>query len=101
MLQCGQQLRPFGLSRHLATKNNTLSGSDRNVTAWAHRFAEAALNAVRSGMNVFDRWGGFEVLEVNQWIAAQQDIRSQDSLRIKELFCAPHQVSEFVAPFAA
>src|ERR1700677_3742075 len=100
MLQCGQQLRPFGLSRHLATKNNTLSGSDCNVTAWAHRFAEAALNAMRSGMNVFDRRSGLEILQVNMRIVAQQDIWGQDSVRIKEIFCAPHQVRELVAPFA-
>jgi len=51
-------------------------------------------------MNVFDRWSGLEILQVNQRIVAQQDIRGQDSVRIKEMFCAPHQVSEFVAPFA-
>src|SRR5277367_4832216 len=51
-------------------------------------------------MNIFDRWGGFEVLQVNQWIVAQQDIRSQDSVRIKEVLYTPHQVGKFVAPFA-
>src|SRR5580658_4894135 len=56
---------------------------------------------MRGGMNVFDRWSGLEILQVNHRIVAQQDIRSQDSVRIKEVFCAPHQVSEFVAPFAA
>src|SRR6202042_2267814 len=60
----------------------------------------SALNAMRSGMNVFDRWIGLEILQVNHRVAAQEDIRSQDSVRIKEGFCAPHQVSELVPPFA-
>src|SRR5580698_6026520 len=55
---------------------------------------------MRSGVNVFDRWSGLEVLQVNEWIVAQHDIRSQYSVRIEEVFCAPHQVSELVAPFA-
>src|ERR1700684_1276889 len=54
---------------------------------------------MRSRMNVFDRWSSLEILQVDQRIVAQQDIRSQDSVRIKEVFCAPHQVSELVAPF--
>src|SRR5271156_769605 len=70
VLQLGQQLRPFGLPRHLTTKNDALSRGDRHVTAWAHRFAEAALNAMRSGMNVFDRWSGLEILQVYQRIVA-------------------------------
>src|SRR5271155_3186459 len=55
---------------------------------------------MRSGMNVLDRWSGLKILQVNQRIVAQQDIWSQDSVRIKEVFCAPHQVSQLVAPFA-
>src|ERR1700689_4251835 len=50
-------------------------------------------------MNIFDRWSRLEILQVYQRIMAQQDIRSQDSVRIKEVFCAPHQVSELVTPF--
>src|ERR1700733_4123601 len=56
---------------------------------------------MRSGMNVFDRRSGLEILQVNQRIMAEQDIWSQDSVWIQEVFCAPHQVSELVAPFAA
>src|SRR5580698_11390192 len=55
---------------------------------------------MRSGVNVFDRWSGLEVLQVNEWIVAQHDIRSQYFVRIEEVFCTPHQVSELVAPFA-
>src|SRR3984893_18995031 len=54
---------------------------------------------MRRGMNVFDRWSGLEILQVNQWIVAQQDIRSEESGWIKEMFYTPHQVSELVAPF--
>src|SRR5580698_1031184 len=99
MLQLSQQLRPFRLPRHLTTKNDALSRGHRHVSAWAHRFAEAALYTVRSGMNVFDCWSGLEILQVNHRISAQQNIWSQDFVRIKKLFCAPHQVGEFVAPF--
>src|SRR5580704_5967484 len=55
---------------------------------------------MRSGMNVFDCWSGLEILEVNLRIVAQQDIWGQDSVWIKKLFGAPHQVRELVAPFA-
>jgi hypothetical protein len=51
-------------------------------------------------MNVFDRRSGLEILQVNQWIFAQQNIRGQDPVRIKEVFCPPHQIRECVAPFA-
>src|ERR1700722_2328091 len=54
---------------------------------------------MRSGMKVFYWWGGFEILQVNLRIMAQQDIRSQDSVRIEEVFCAPTQISKLVAPF--
>src|ERR1700677_1556660 len=81
-LQLGQQLRPLGLSRHLATKNDALPGCDGHVAARADRFAKAALDAMRGGMNVFDGWSGFEILQVNLCIMAQQNIRTQDSVWI-------------------
>ena len=51
-------------------------------------------------MNVFDRRSGLEILHVNQWIFAQQNIRGQDPVWIKEVFYAPHQIRELIAPFA-
>ncbi|MNQ25417.1 hypothetical protein D3C85_386370 [compost metagenome] len=81
----------------IAPHDDALARAQGQALGWAHRLAEAALDAL-----VDDRVGGrqrLEVLQVDLRVVAEHHVRIENALRVEQALELPHQLVGIRAPF--
>src|SRR6202166_783870 len=81
----------------LTRTNDALPRSDGQAARWAHRFAEAALDAAIDQRVGRRHW--LEILQVNVPVLVKNDAGIEQALRVEQPFDAPHQIGGLLAPF--
>src|SRR6202140_990392 len=80
----------------LPRANDALPRGDGQAARWAHRFAEAALDAAIDQRIGRQHW--LEILQVNVPVLVENDAGIEQALRVEQPLDAPHQIGGLLAP---